>query len=93
MRTAAFLYPWDVVGDPDAARRIAELGVQQVTLAAAYHSTRALTPRHPRHRVVTARHAAVLYPPDADRWAGRALRPYPQEWTAGPDPSARRRAR
>ncbi|MGW7552250.1 hypothetical protein [Streptomyces rimosus] len=86
MRTAAFLYPWDVVGDPDAARRIAELGVQQVTLAAAYHSTRALTPRHPRHRVVTARHAAVLYPPDAERWAGRALRPYPQEWTAGPDP-------
>ncbi|WP_030670774.1 hypothetical protein [Streptomyces rimosus] len=86
MRAAAFLYPWDVVGDPDAARRVADLGVRQVTLAAAYHSTRALTPRHPRHRVVTARHSAVLYQPDAERWAGRALRPYPQEWTTGPDP-------
>ncbi|MFH8406322.1 hypothetical protein ACH4FX_16270 [Streptomyces sp. NPDC018019] len=86
MRAAAFLYPWDVVGDPDAARRVADLGVQQVTLAAAYHSTRALTPRHPRRRVVTARHAAVLYPPDTGRWAGRALRPYPQDWAAGPDP-------
>ncbi|WP_242440606.1 hypothetical protein [Streptomyces sp. CB02923] len=86
MRAAAFLYPWDVAGDPEAARRVADLGVQQVTLAAAYHSTRALTPRHPRHRVVTARHAAVLYPHDTERWAGRALRPYTQDWVAGPDP-------
>ncbi|MFJ6013616.1 hypothetical protein [Streptomyces sp. NPDC092952] len=85
MRTSAFLYPWDVVGDPDAARRLADLGVQQVTLAAAYHSTRALTPRHPAHRVVTAEYAAVLYPPDADRWAGRALRPRAQSWTASDD--------
>ncbi|MGW7052016.1 hypothetical protein [Streptomyces sp. NPDC054887] len=76
MRAAAFLYPWDVVGDPDAAARVADLGVQQVTLASAYHSTRALTPRHPRHRVVTAEHAAVLYPVDASRWSGRGLRPY-----------------
>ncbi|MFE0103102.1 hypothetical protein [Streptomyces sp. NPDC059009] len=75
MRAAAFLYPWDVVGDPGAAARTADLGVRQVTLAAAYHSTRALTPRHPRHRIVTAEHAAVLYEPDA-RWEGRALRPY-----------------
>ncbi|MFE7297794.1 hypothetical protein [Streptomyces sp. NPDC057579] len=86
MRAAAFLYPWDVVGDPRAAARLAELGLQQVTLAAAYHSTRALTPRHPRHRIVTARHSAVLYPPDPDRWAGRALRPYTQDWVADPDP-------
>ncbi|MEU9115249.1 hypothetical protein AB0D04_26565 [Streptomyces sp. NPDC048483] len=86
MRSAAFLYPWDVVGDPQAAERLAALGVQQVTLAAAYHSTRALTPRHPRHRIVTARHAAVLYPTDPARWARRALRPYPQDWMSGADP-------
>ncbi|MEU1664289.1 hypothetical protein ABZ547_11860 [Streptomyces sparsogenes] len=86
MKASAFVYPWDVVGDPDAARRIADLGVQQVTLASAYHSTRALTPRHPRHRIVTARHAAVLYPPDPERWAGRPLRPYRQSWVEGADP-------
>ncbi|MDP5311184.1 hypothetical protein [Streptomyces poriferorum] len=85
MRTSAFLYPWDVVGDPGAAARVAELGVQQVTLAAAYHSTRALTPRHPSRRIVTAGHAAVLYPPDADRWAGRELRPYAQSWVDSDD--------
>ncbi|MEU5718171.1 hypothetical protein AB0G71_20745 [Streptomyces sp. NPDC020403] len=88
MKTSAFLYPWDVVGDPDAATRVADLGVQQVTLASAYHSTRALTPRHPGHRVVTAEHAAVLYPPDPARWAGRGLRPYDQAWVAGDDPYA-----
>ncbi|MFE9168623.1 hypothetical protein ACFYNZ_03690 [Streptomyces kebangsaanensis] len=83
MKTSAFVYPWDVNGDPEAPGRLAALGVRQATLAAAYHSTRALTPRHPRHRVVTAEHAAVLYPAD-DRWAGRALRPYPAgDWAPG----------
>ncbi|MQY12319.1 hypothetical protein SRB5_24520 [Streptomyces sp. RB5] len=85
MRAAAFLYPWDVVGDPHAAERIAALGVGQVTLASAYHSTRALTPRHPAHRVVTARHAAVLYPP-GDHWKGRTPAPYRQDWIPGDDP-------
>lgn len=85
MKSSAFLYPWDVVGDPGAAARVADLGVQQVTLAAAYHSTRALTPRHPARRIVTAEYAAVLYPPDADRWAGRGLRPYTQAWVDSGD--------
>ncbi|MFH8939441.1 hypothetical protein [Streptomyces griseosporeus] len=83
MKASAFVYPWDVNGDPEAPARIAGLGVRQATLAAAYHSTRALTPRHPRHRVVTAEYAAVLYPPGA-HWADRALRPYPAgDWAPG----------
>ncbi|KUO03667.1 hypothetical protein [Streptomyces caeruleatus] len=83
MKASTFVYPWDINGDPEAPGRIAALGVRQVTLAAAYHSTRALTPRHPRHRIVTAEHAAVLYPTD-DRWQGRALRPYPAgDWAPG----------
>ncbi|MFG2462657.1 hypothetical protein ACGFWE_37100 [Streptomyces sp. NPDC048523] len=83
MKAATFVYPWDVNGDPQAAERIAALGVQQATLASAYHSTRALTPRHPRHRIVTAEHAAVLYPVD-DRWTGRELRPYAAgDWAPG----------
>ncbi|WP_371792595.1 hypothetical protein OG285_28315 [Streptomyces sp. NBC_01471] len=87
MKASAFLYPWDIVGDPEAPARIAGLGVQQVTLASAYHSTRALTPRHPRHRIVTAGHASVLYPPSPERWAGRELRPYAAgSWAPTPDP-------
>jgi hypothetical protein len=86
MRASAFVYPWDIVGDPEAPARLAALGVQQVTLASAYHSTRALTPRHPRHRVVTARHSAVLYPPEAHRWTDGAPRPYTQDWLPSEDP-------
>jgi hypothetical protein len=83
VKASTFVYPWDVNGDPEAPGRIAALGVRQVTLASAYHSTRALTPRHPRHRIVTAEHAAVLYPTD-DRWQGRELRPYAAgDWAPG----------
>ncbi|MEU9448503.1 hypothetical protein [Streptomyces sp. NPDC048277] len=84
MKVSTFVYPWDVNGDPEAPDRIAALGVDQVTLASAYHSTRALTPRHPRRRIVTAEHAAVYYPMDDDRWAGRQLRPCPAgDWAPG----------
>ncbi|MER6749772.1 hypothetical protein [Streptomyces fungicidicus] len=83
MKASAFVYPWDVNGDPEAPARIAALGTAQVTLASAYHSTRALTPRHPRHRVVTAEHAAVLYPV-GDGWTDQALRPVPAgDWAPG----------
>jgi hypothetical protein len=70
----AYLYPWDVDDDPAAADRIAGLGLDEVVLAAAYHAVRAVTPFHPRHRIVT-RDAAVYYRTDPARWRGAALRP------------------
>ena len=73
-RTGAYLYPWDVNGDPAAADRIAGLGLTEVTLAAAYHAVRAVTPFHPEHRIVT-RDAGVYYRPDPARWASLPLRP------------------
>jgi hypothetical protein len=75
---SANLYPWDVDGDPAAADRIAGLGLNEVTLAAAYHSVRAVTPHHPRHRIVT-RDAAVYYRMDPGRWRASRLRPCPAE--------------
>ncbi len=74
MRAWANLYPWDVNGDPAAADRIAGLGLTGVTLAAAYHSVRAVTPFHPEHRIVT-RDAAVYYRADPARWRAAARRP------------------
>jgi hypothetical protein len=79
MPTSAYLYPWDVDGDPAAADRIAGLGVSEVSLAAAYHAVRAVTPFHPGHRVVT-RDTAVYHRPDPERWRGARLRP------VAPDP-------
>jgi hypothetical protein len=74
VRTGAYLYPWDVDGDPAAADRIAGLGLTEVTLAAAYHAVRAVTPFHPEHRIVT-RDPGVYYRPDPARWASLLLRP------------------
>jgi hypothetical protein len=74
VRAGAYLYPWDVDGDPAAADRIAGLGLAGVSVAAAYHAVRAVTPFHPGHRIVT-RDAAVYYQADPDRWSGAALRP------------------
>jgi hypothetical protein len=82
---AAFTYPWDILGDPVAPARLRELGAETAVLAAAYHSTTAVTPRHPAHRVVHAPHSAVYYPPGRERWDGAALRPAPQRWCGTAD--------
>jgi hypothetical protein len=71
---AAYLYPWDVDGDPAAADRIADLGITEVSLAVAYHDVRAVAPFHPVHRIVT-RAAAVYHEPDPARWRGMRMRP------------------
>ncbi|MFI0775878.1 hypothetical protein [Streptomyces sp. NPDC021212] len=81
----AYLYPWDVVGDPSAAERIAALGVDAVALAAAYHSVRAATPFHPAHRVVDAHHAALYLPVRDAAWSGSRLVPGTPSWMPGPD--------
>ncbi|MEW1840665.1 hypothetical protein AB0392_22200 [Nonomuraea angiospora] len=78
-RHGAFAYTWDLVGDPAAAERIAGLGVSTVTLQAAYHSVRATTAWHPRHRIVQADHAAAYFRLRPDRWRGR-LKPYAPSW-------------
>ncbi|MEU0845471.1 hypothetical protein ABZ370_39275 [Streptomyces sp. NPDC005962] len=81
----AYVYPWDVVGDPAAAERIAALGVDAVALAAAYHSVRAATPFHPAHRVVDAHHAALYLPVRDAAWSESRLVPGAPGWMPGPD--------
>lgn len=75
-----FAYTWDIVGDPAAAEHLAALGVGSVTLQASYHAVRAITPRHPRHRVVHATHAAAYFPLSEDIWRGQRLRPPAPSW-------------
>jgi hypothetical protein len=79
-------YPWDVIGDPGFADRVRAHGIGDVTLAAAYHSTRAATPLHPAHQVIDARYAALYRPVREQRWDGRRLRPLGPDWVAGGDP-------
>jgi hypothetical protein len=79
-------YPWDVIGDPGFADRVLARGIGDVTLAAAYHSTRAATPLHPAHQVIEARYAALYRPVREQSWGGRRLRPLGPDWVAGNDP-------
>lgn len=80
-----YLYPWDVLADRDAADTILATGVDRVALAAAYHSVRAATPRHPDRRVVDAREAA-LYVRVGSAWNGQTLVPRDaSEWTGTVD--------
>jgi hypothetical protein len=78
VRHGAFAYTWDLVGDPSAAARFADLGIDTVTLQAAYHSVRATTAWHPAHRVVHADHAAAYFRIRPERWRG--LRPLAPAW-------------
>jgi hypothetical protein len=78
---SAHAYPWDVLGDPAFAAR----GPESVTLAAAYHSTRAATPLHPEHQIVEARWAALYRPTRSDAWKGQDLRPLEPDWVTSPD--------
>jgi hypothetical protein len=65
---SAHAYPWDVLGDPGFVPRVFESGVDEVTLAASYHSTRAATPNHPWHRLVDVPYAALYRPVRAGDW-------------------------
>jgi hypothetical protein len=78
--TSVYVYPWDVNGDPAAPELLESLGASSIVMAAAYHSVRAATPRHPDHRVIEATSAVyvpvrpqawgALMPSGAAAWAG-----------------------
>lgn len=89
IRTSICAYPWDIIGDPDAAGRFAALvsgSSGTVSLAAAYHGVRAATPQHAGHRFVEAPHSALYLPVREDRWRGHRLRPAPSAaWTGDDD--------
>jgi len=87
---SAHAYPWDVLGgDPFFFDRAAQLEIESVTLAVAYHSTRAATPNHPSQRYVDAHYAALYRPVRAQVWRDRRLTPLPPQWMQDPDPALR----
>jgi hypothetical protein len=75
MRSVGYAYPWDYVGDPAAAPRAADLGLDAVAIAASYHATRAATPLHPDRRIFEAEHAACYVPVREQAWRGHRLVP------------------
>ncbi|MFF3767421.1 hypothetical protein ACFYYR_25515 [Streptomyces sp. NPDC001922] len=85
MKTTGYAYPWDLLDDPEFLRRVRTLGLDEVAVAVAYHSTRAATPWSTRHAAVLARRAALYRPVREGAWRGRPLRPSPPDWVARED--------
>jgi hypothetical protein len=85
LRSVGYAYPWDYEGDPAAAERAAQLGLDSVALAASYHATRAGTPWHPEHRVVDAHWAACYVPVLESVWRGQHLVPLEPTWMTARD--------
>ncbi|RDZ34051.1 MULTISPECIES: hypothetical protein [unclassified Haloferax] len=86
MEFAIWAYPWDVLdaGPRETGARIAELGVDEVTLATNYHAVQAFAPHNPKRRTFFARASSYFRP---DGGYGR-LEPIPYEgmtgdWVAG----------
>ena len=88
-QVSAYLYPWDLVGDPLVVSRLASAGFEHVSVAAAYHSVRAATPQHPRHRFVVAENAALYRPIRGAVWSRRRLAPSPAPWAGSEDSFAK----
>ncbi|WP_369203554.1 hypothetical protein [Streptomyces sp. PU-14G] len=80
MKVTGYAYPWDVLGDPDFAARVRALGLDEVAVALAYHSTRAATPWSPHGSSVVARHAALYRPLRPHVWADAELTPAAPSW-------------
>lgn len=85
MRVTGYAYPWDVADAPGFVDRAREVGVDEVAVALAYHTTRAATPWSPDRTAVLARHAALYRPVREAAWDGARLQPAAPDWVAGPD--------
>jgi hypothetical protein len=80
MWVTGYSYPWDVADDPGFAERATEVGVDEVAIAASYHSTRAATPFLPDRTAVVAEQAGLYRPVRDQVWGAKSLRPAPGPW-------------
>ncbi|GMV35854.1 MAG: hypothetical protein AMXMBFR61_03620 [Fimbriimonadales bacterium] len=55
MEKGVWAYPWDLLAEPDSARRHADMGLTYVCVAARYHAVRALSYRPEGPRITTHR--------------------------------------
>lgn len=74
-------YPWDFLDDASSLESLGDLGIDSVSIAAAYHSARAWAPRNPLRKVVDAHFAAAYFEFSRELYAGRRLQPAPPTWT------------
>jgi hypothetical protein len=77
MYSVIWAYPWDFLdeGADSALGRIADAGLNGMSVAAAYHSVRALCPHNPNRAVVHGEGGVVYFKPEPSFFKGKRLRP------------------
>jgi hypothetical protein len=77
MYSAIWAYPWDFLdeGVDTVLDRVAEAGLNGVSVAAAYHNVRALCPHNPRRAVYHGEGGVLYFRPPDDIFAETRIRP------------------
>jgi len=91
MYSAIWAYPWDFQdeGVDEALARIADAGLNAVSVAVAYHNVRALCPHNPRRAVYHGEGGVIYFRPDATFFQDARLRPVESSLLAEGDPLSR----
>ena len=79
LHTTLWTYPWDLAdGDPRAiAKRLRDdIGLDGISLAAAYHTFEMLRPHSPKRVLLQIPQAAVYFQPDAGLYAHTPIQPH-----------------
>src|SRR5882724_5507395 len=88
MYSAIWAYPWDFLdeGIGEVIARISDAGLNGVSVAAAYHSIRALCPHNPKRAVYHGEDGVVYFKPDDRFFIDCRIKPVVSELAADVDP-------
>lgn len=87
METSIWAYPWDLLneGVETALDRIVSLGLDAVSVAAAYHSGKFLSPRSPHRKIYFPEGGVVYFQPSKSRFNDLPFQPCVSELVAKTD--------
>ncbi len=87
---AIWSYPWDLLdeGLNESLGRIADMGLDGISLAVSYHAGMLLLPHNPRQRIRFLEDGALYFRPHGGHFEGLALQPRISRLTADADPLA-----
>jgi hypothetical protein len=86
--TAIWIYPWDLLdeGIDTVLDRVADAGIQGISVAAAYHHVRALCPHNPQRAVYHGEGGVIYFRPDFGAFSDTRIRPVLSELAQSLDP-------
>ncbi len=88
MYSAIWAYPWDIIdeGADVVVGRVAEAGLNGISMASAYHTIRALCPHNPKRAVYHGEGGVVYFRPNTNLFTGLKIQPQESALGANTDP-------